>query len=160
MPRLVDELCAGIQSANAEAFIGAHEFAQQFRTGSSDGGGVEPWASRILAEPPTVEGMSMLKSALLGALDNGPGLVASGAAFALSAFEDPALAPELRAQLHRQFQALSRTYGTLWNLIQALERSGEPVFPAVNASRSYLDFQVAVVSTQQYLRRYGIEEPL
>lgn len=159
MPRLVDDLCESIRSANVEAFLGAHEFAQQFRFRSNDGGGVEPWASRILAEPPTMEDMAMLRAALLDALKEGTDSAVNGAAFALSAFEDADLIPDLRAQLHRQFRALSESYGAMWNLIQALERSGEPVLPTLNGSRSYLDIQVATTAARDYLRRHGIEEP-
>lgn len=159
MSRLVEYLSERIRSGDMEAFLGAHEVIRAFRLKSHGGGGIEPWASHILAEPPSLSDVNSLKTVLLDALLNGNDTSALGAAAALAELHDADLAPVLREQLHRHMRALSRTYGAVWNLIHALECSGEEVLPAAN-SRSALDIEVALAGARDYLRKHGIVVPM
>ena len=155
MSQLTDYLCERIRCGDGEAFLGAHEVLLEFRLKTQTGGGIEPWASRILAEPPSAKDVKRLRAALLDALLNGNDSSASDAAFALAELQDAELVPVLRKQLHRQMRALSRTYGAVWNLIQALECSGEEVLPAAR-SRSALDIEAALRGAREYLAKHRI----
>ncbi len=99
MAAYTDWICERIRCGEPEAFLGAHEVLLQLRTSSPDGGGCEPWASRIKQEPPMQADAQRIREALLDALENGTDLAVAGAAFALTELQDESLIPELRKVL-------------------------------------------------------------
>ena len=125
MSQLSSFICQSIQAGQSEAFLGAHEVILAYRSPSTDGGGIEPWASRILAESPTNADVDEIRNSLLDALENGNDTAVAGAAFALAAFQDDTLIPNLRAQLKRQVASLKRAHYAISSILTALAHSGD-----------------------------------
>jgi hypothetical protein len=152
MSQLSSFICESIQAGQSEAFLGAHEVILAYRSPSTDGGGVEPWASRILAESPTDADIDEIRNTLLDALENGNDTAVAGAAFALAAFQDDALIPSLRAQLRRQVASLKRAHYAVSSLLTALAHSGDEAQNAAFLGLS--DPTRSLATAEEYLAKF------
>ena len=153
MPLPLNEICRSILLEDEDALLGACEIVRYFKMKPTDAGGIEPWASLILANPPEEADIAKLRVALLTVLEAGGPRAATTAAFALGILADKNLIPTFRTQLQRRLSELMAANAVTSQLVVALSNSGESIIS--ENSHSITSPEKTIRDARSYLARQG-----
>lgn len=156
MNKLVQELIAGIERDEEEAFLGAGEVAAAVRFGHEAHPAIEPYQQRLVTDPPDPEDMQALLDSLVQHIQSASA-PAGAAAFALGKFHEPSLVPLLREQLERHLRTLLECTAAVSNLICALENSGEKIISP--GDHSLTEPGKIIDDARNYLLKQGLKIP-